>query len=86
MKTISILDTTLRDGAQSTYISYSLEDKLSIIGVLDGLSIPFIEVGNPAASHLDRALFQRLRQGGYRSNMVAFGATAHKGVRSAKLP
>ena len=81
MKTISILDTTLRDGAQSTYISYSLEDKLSIIGVLDGLSIPFIEVGNPAASHLDRALFQRLRQGGYHSNMVAFGATAHKGVR-----
>ena len=81
MKTIAILDTTLRDGAQSTYISYSLEDKLSIIGVLDGLSIPFIEVGNPAASHLDKALFQRLKKGGYRSHMVAFGSTARVGVR-----
>ena len=34
MKKIEIFDTTLRDGAQSDGISYSVEDKIKIIKLL----------------------------------------------------
>ena len=44
---IDIFDSTLRDGAQGQGISFSLEDKLKIVRVLDDLEVTYIEAGNP---------------------------------------
>ncbi|MDP1957252.1 MAG: homocitrate synthase, partial [Rhodocyclaceae bacterium] len=43
MATISIYDSTLRDGAQAQGISYSVEDKLKIVERLDALGVSYIE-------------------------------------------
>ena len=77
MDRVEILDTTLRDGAQGEGVSFSVEDKLKIIRLLDDAGVDYIEAGNPASSMADRELFtyarDRLRL--RRSRLVAFGST-----------
>ena len=61
MKTkIGVLDTTLRDGAQSALVSYTVKDKLKILDILDALGIGFAEGGAPAAITKDEELFAYL--------------------------
>ena len=47
---IDIFDSTLRDGAQGQGISFSLEDKIKIVRVLDDLGVTYIEAGNPGSN------------------------------------
>ena len=60
MEKIYTLDTTLRDGLQAQTVSFSLKDKLNIIGLLDKLGVDFIEVGNPAFGKADEEFFKKL--------------------------
>src|SRR3990167_9345605 len=53
MRTVEIYDTTLRDGAQSEDVSFSVEDKLLIAQKLDELGIHFIEGGWPGSNPRD---------------------------------
>jgi 2-isopropylmalate synthase len=79
---VEIYDTTLRDGAQSEGISYSVEDKLKILRVLDRLGVDFVEGGWPGANPKDVEFFPRaLGEPLERARLVAFGST-----RRAKSP
>lgn len=85
MQTLSIYDSTLRDGAQGMGISYSLEDKLAVIALLDRLGVEYIEAGNPYSNPKDmelyrRALYIKLRK----SKLVAFGSTRRKDCTAAE--
>jgi 2-isopropylmalate synthase len=44
---IYLFDTTLRDGAQSQGVDFSVDDKRAIARALDGLNIDYVE-GGPA--------------------------------------
>ena len=48
-----LFDTTLRDGAQTTGVDFSLEDKRRIAAVLDELGVDYIEGGYPGANATD---------------------------------
>ena len=48
-----LFDTTLRDGAQTNGIDFSLHDKRIIAGMLDDLGIDYIEGGYPGANPSD---------------------------------
>ena len=50
MKRIEIFDSTLRDGAQGEGISFSVEDKLKIVRLLDELGVAYVEAGNPGSN------------------------------------
>ena len=54
-----IFDTTLRDGAQTTGVDFSLADKQRISAVLDDLGIDYIEGGFPGANTTDTAFFAK---------------------------
>ncbi len=76
---IYIFDTTLRDGAQSANISFSVRDKLQIIDKFDDIGIDYIEVGFPASNPKDEELFLELKKRKYKnSKIVAFGRTKYK--------
>ncbi len=81
---IEILDTTLRDGAQSEGVVFSREDKIKVIRALDELGVDFIEAGNPASNPKDSELFafalERLRL--KNAQIVAFGSTCRVGARA----
>src|SRR3989338_900419 len=74
---IELYDTTLRDGAQSEGISFSVADKLKICEKLDELGIDFIEGGWPGANPKDASFFKSARRLKLsNSEIVAFGSTA----------
>ena len=52
-----IFDTTLRDGAQTQGVDFSVEDKRQIALALDGLGVDYIEGGWPGANPTDTAFF-----------------------------
>jgi len=87
MTTIQIYDTTLRDGAQSEGISFSLEDKLLIAHRLDKIGFDFIEGGYPLSNPKDAEFFQRLIQKPLtRARLCAFGMTRRRGIKAADDP
>ncbi|MCM8770817.1 MAG: citramalate synthase [Candidatus Omnitrophica bacterium] len=72
---IKLYDTTLRDGAQSEGISYSVNDKIRIATKLDELGIHYIEAGWPM-NPKDRQVFTSLKKRHFKNaHPVAFGAT-----------
>jgi len=82
---IQIYDTTLRDGAQTEGISYSLHDKISIIKRLDGLGVDFIEGGWPFSNPKDTELFAYFKKNKLKnSRLVPFGSTARFGAPASK--
>ena len=81
MKKIAIFDSTLRDGAQGIGISFSGDDKLNIIRVLDNLGIAYIEAGNPHSSAAEAEFFAKLTKVKLKnSKIVAFGSTRRKNI------
>jgi 2-isopropylmalate synthase len=83
MRKIEIYDTTLRDGAQSEEISFSVEDKLRITQKLDELGIHYIEGGYPGSNPRDAEYFKKASKLHLEnSKLVAFGST-HKPKKKA---
>jgi 2-isopropylmalate synthase len=83
-KNVVIYDSTLRDGAQSEGISFSVLDKLNIVTALDDLGIPFIEAGNPGSNPKDLEFFEEVQKLELKtSKLVAFGATRRKGIKAS---
>ena len=81
IKQVKIFDSTLRDGAQSDGISFSLNDKVNIIKTLDELGITYVEGGNPASNPKDKELFEYARDLKLKNaTLVAFGSTRRKNV------
>lgn len=82
-KNLLLYDTTLRDGSQRQGISYSLEDKLSIAGILDGVGVHYIEGGWPGSNPKDQEFFRQVRSRSFRNARVcAFGSTRRAGVKA----
>jgi 2-isopropylmalate synthase len=81
---ISLLDTTLRDGAQTTGVDFSLDDKKQIAGLLDALGIDYVEGGYPGANPLDTEFFQSRPT--KKAHFAAFGMTKRAGRSAANDP
>jgi len=76
MRTITIYDTTLRDGAQSEEVSFTVEDKIRIAHKLDELGVHYIEGGWPGSNPRDIEFFGKVKHVKFRqAKMVAFGST-----------
>lgn len=83
MRKIEIYDTTLRDGAQSEEISFSVEDKLRITEKLDDIGIHYIEGGWPGSNPKDTEYFKKAKKLSLQnSTVVAFGSTHKPGVKA----
>ncbi len=80
-----LFDTTLRDGAQTQGVDFSVHDKRQIALALDKLGIDYIEGGWPGANPTDSAFFAdppRLT----RAKFIAFGMTKRPGRSTANDP
>ncbi len=81
---LSLFDTTLRDGAQTTGVDFSLEDKKQIAAMLDALGLDYVEGGYPGANPLDTEFFARKRT--KKARFAAFGMTKRAGRSAANDP
>ena len=75
---ISLYDTTLRDGAQTHGVDFSVEDKWLIAQQLDALGLDYIEAGYPGANPTDTRLFAEAKPLGH-AKLTAFGMTKRSG-------
>jgi 2-isopropylmalate synthase len=79
-----LFDTTLRDGAQTTGVDFSLEDKRAVAALLDRLGVDYVEGGYPGANPLDTSFFAEKRT--KRAKFTAFGMTKRAGRSAANDP
>jgi 2-isopropylmalate synthase len=79
-----LFDTTLRDGAQTNGVDFTLHDKLAIAALLDELGVDYIEGGYPGANPVDTAFFAEDRD--LRATFTAFGMTRRPGRSAANDP
>ena len=71
---ISLYDTTLRDGAQTHGVDFSLEDKWLLAQQFDVLGLDYIEAGYPGANPTDTRLFAEARPLSH-AKLTTFGVT-----------
>ncbi len=72
-----LFDTTLRDGQQTPGLDFSVEDKILVAEMLDGLGIDYVEGGYPGANPTDTAFFSKKRTA--RAAFTAFGMVKRAG-------
>ena len=78
-----LFDTTLRDGAQTQGVDFSVEDKRNIAVALDKLGIDYIEGGWPGANPGDTAFFNDPPEF-INATFTAFGMTKRPGSSASK--
>src|SRR6202161_4522669 len=79
-----LFDTTLRDGALTTGVDFSIEDKRMIAALLDRLGVDYVEGGYPGANPTDTVFFQKKPTRNAR--FCAFGMTKRPGRSAANDP
>ncbi|HLH96069.1 MAG TPA: citramalate synthase [Xanthobacteraceae bacterium] len=79
-----LFDTTLRDGAQTNGVDFTLHDKLAITAMLDELGIDYVEGGYPGANPIDSELFAEKRE--LKAKFTAFGMTRRPGRSASNDP
>jgi len=73
-----IFDTTLRDGAQTQGVDFSVDDKMKIASALDNLGVDYIEGGWPGANPTDTEFFQK-KHSFNNAKLTSFGMTKRTG-------
>ena len=73
-----LFDTTLRDGAQTTGVDFSVADKQRIATVLDDIGVDYIEGGYPGANQTDTEFFASVPPL-QTAKLTAFGMTKRAG-------
>ena len=79
-----LFDTTLRDGAQTNGVDFTLADKLTIARLLDELGVDYVEGGYPGANPTDTSFFAEKRP--MRAKFTAFGMTRRPGRSASNDP
>src|ERR1700742_5296239 len=73
-----LFDTTLRDGAQTNGVDFTLADKQVIAHMLDDLGIDYVEGGYPGANPVDTEFFAEKPKLDH-ARFTAFGMTRRAG-------
>ena len=81
---IYLYDTTLRDGAQTPGVDFTLRDKELVADLLDEFGIDYVEGGYPGANPLDSEFFDRRRT--KNAKFTAFGMVKRAGASVCNDP
>ena len=82
---VYLFDSTLRDGAQTQGVDFSVADKVAIAADLDALGIDYIEGGWPGANPTDDNFFRAPPQL-KKAKLTAFGMTRRAGRSTENDP
>src|ERR1700748_2712002 len=80
-----LFDTTLRDGAQTNGVDFTLQDKQLIAQMLDDLGIDYVEGGSAGANPTDPEFFSEKPKFGH-ARFTAFGMTRRAGRSASNDP
>ena len=80
-----IFDTTLRDGAQTEGVDFSVSDKNKIAKILAKIGVDYVEGGWPGANPIDTEFFDKSPDLG-NTKFTAFGMTKRNGMSADNDP
>jgi 2-isopropylmalate synthase len=83
VRSIRILDTTLRDGEQTPGVSLTAEDKIEIAHQLSKLGVDIIEAGFPSSSEGERRIVKEIAKQGLTSKICALSRCTKKDIDAA---
>ena len=81
---LEILDTTLREGEQTPYVNFTIEEKTNIAKLLDDVGVEMIEAGDPSVSKNVAKAIEKIAALGLRAEVVAHSIAARSGIDRAK--
>ena len=81
---LEILDTTLREGEQTPYVNFTVEEKVEIARMLDQVGVDMIEAGDPSVSTNVARAIERIAALGLRAEIVAHSTATRRGVERAR--
>lgn len=83
MGPVIIDDTTLRDGAQTPGVAFSLADKLEIARRLDAIGVEEIEAGIPVMGDDEQEAFRALTDLGLKARLLAWNRAVISDIRAS---
>jgi homocitrate synthase len=81
---LEILDTTLREGEQTPYVNFTVDEKVEIARMLDCVGVEMIEAGDPSVSTNVARAIERIASLGLRAEIVAHSTATRSGIDRAK--
>ncbi len=81
---VEILDTTLREGEQTPYVNFTVDEKIEIARMLDQVGVDMIEAGDPSVSPNVAHAIERIAALGLRAEIVAHSIASRSGIDRAK--
>jgi len=85
MTRLFLYDTTLRDGAQTQGVDFTVSDKQALAAAIDAIGLDYIEGGWPGANPTDDGFFAALPML-KTARLTAFGMTRRIGRSAANDP
>jgi homocitrate synthase len=77
---VEILDTTLREGEQTPYVNFTIDEKVEIARMLDRVGVDMIEAGDPSVSPSVAKAIQRITGLGLKAEIVAHSIAARASI------
>jgi 2-isopropylmalate synthase len=81
---LEILDTTLREGEQTPYVNFTVDEKVEIAKMLDRVGVDMIEAGDPSVSPNVAKAIERIASLGLRAEIVAHSIAARQSIDRAR--
>jgi 2-isopropylmalate synthase len=81
---LEILDTTLREGEQTPYVNFTVDEKVEIAKMLDCVGVDMIEAGDPSVSPNVARAIERIVSLGLRAEIVAHSIASRSSIDRAK--
>jgi isopropylmalate/homocitrate/citramalate synthase len=81
---IEILDSTLREGEQTPYVNFLVEEKLEIARLLDLIGVEMIEAGDPSVSPKVAEATEKIAKLGLKAEIVAHSLARRENIQRAR--
>jgi homocitrate synthase NifV len=84
VKSLHIIDTTLRDGEQAPGVVFSLDEKLKIAALLDDAGVKELEVGTPIMGECEQLVIREIIQSGFKFKATCWGRSTEEDLVAAE--
>jgi isopropylmalate/homocitrate/citramalate synthase len=81
---VEILDSTLREGEQTPFVNFMIDEKVQIAHLLDSIGVDMIEAGDPSVSPNVAEAIRQISAAGLKAEIVAHSIASCQAIDRVK--